>query len=132
MSQLSEPYVRAAERRAYRAAERWAETDAAIALLDKAILLEDWADEVAGHDLTAVADAIGEELQEVEANLDDLRREAIFDAVNEWPEENDDYVEDHFDDMAPKVAAAIRARRLYIRDTQLVPVSRLGLGKVAA
>jgi len=110
---------------AYRIVESWQDSDKAVELLDRASFLEDLSDTVAGMSLTGLSDAIGDALLEVECDLEAIRDEAISTALSEWEGETDEYTQEHLEDHALTVAKALAARRRYVRDTRLVPVTRM-------
>lgn len=115
---------------AYTIAQSWQDAPKAIELLDRALTLHELQDAATGF--TGILDAIGDTLIDVECDLDALRQDAIDTALGEWEGESDEYTRDHLSDFALTVSKAIAARRTYVRDTRLVPVSRLSLGSVAA
>lgn len=109
---LSPLYVTACQNRAYATAQGWAERPTAKELLAKIDMLERDSDFYAGQDMPALVDAITAELNDLDSTLDALRDDALDEAVQEWPGDEDaDDVRDWLDERAPAVAAARQAAR---------------------
>ena len=115
-------------------AETWAAAPDAQALLAQVYMLEQLADSVAGFD--SISDAIGDEICNLECELDNVRTDAINEAGAQHPGEFDEYLADELDEAAPTVASAISAYRATARQKALdecfPPVRWIAPGIVAA
>ena len=114
-------------------AETWAATPAVQAVLAKVYMLEGWANDAIG--IARLVDAIGEELSELECDLDNARSDALAEAWAQHPS-NDDDAQYELDEAAPTVATATAVYRKIARQRELdecfPPVRWIAPGSVAA
>lgn len=109
----------------------WALDPKAATLIDRLRLLDGLAYQAAAFD--NVAEAIAQEIESVELDLENIRDEAVTEAIAllaERDQERDDLCAE-IDEAAPTVAEARKAARL-AEALALVPVYRLSATQVAA
>jgi hypothetical protein len=127
---LSEPYTRHWTNTAYKTVSTWHEQPLAKELLARVDELERWADQLAGYgDCGGLSDAVGDKILELWNELEELRNDAVNEALLEYPQESDGYVEDELRDAAPRVDDALKIARRAEREPWAMPVRSLGGGK---
>ena len=101
---------------AYAIAEGWYNRDDAKLLLVQIDALEEMSDSFAGLNMIHVSDGIRLQIEEFECDLDNARAQALSDAVEAWPGDEDaDEIRDHFEGLAISVSKALEQHRRAVK-----------------